>query len=140
MEPNKSSPALSPHQTQPSTSFAMTSAASTSEDKSGPNEDKPEPNSFPPSPHEARPASTTFAATPSPKPKLTRGVSFKKTHRRNESKLSRISHLRIRSLRGDTIDEETEFDGNDDEAKKPIYLFESLTALCPWMPRMSLPG
>ena len=37
-------------------------------------------------------------------------------------------------------DEETDgFDG-EDEVKKPIYLFESLTALCPWMPRLSLPG
>ena len=64
---------------------------------------------------------------------------FKKTHRRNESKLSRVSHLSIRSLRGETIDEEDDVDGYDDE-KKPIYLFDFLVTLCPWMPRLSLPG
>ena len=92
-------------------------------------------------PAEARSASTTFAMTPPPKPKpLNRAVSFKKTHRRNESKLSRISHLSIRSLRGDTIDEDADQVDGEDEPKKPIYLFDCLTALCPWMPRMSLPG
>ena len=59
---------------------------------------------------------------------------------RNESKLSRISHLSIRSLRGDTIDEDADQVDGEDEPKKPIYLFDCLTALCPWMPRMSLPG
>lgn len=64
---------------------------------------------------------------------------FRKTHRRNESKLSRISHLSIRSLRGNTLEEDDEPDG-DGENKKPIYLFHSLTKICPCMPTLSLPG
>ena len=68
-----------------------------------------------------------------------KAVKFKKTHKRNESKLSKISHLSIRSLKGDTIDEEDEEHGENDN-KKPIYLFESLVALFPWMPRLSLPA
>ena len=56
-------------------------------------------------------------------------VRFKKTHRRNESKLSRISHLSIRSLKGGTIDEEDEADGVDEKELKPIYLFEFISKL-----------
>ena len=67
-------------------------------------------------------------------------VRFKKTHRRNESKLSRISHLSIRSLKGGTIDEEDEADGVDEKELKPIYLFEFISKYIPWFPRLSLPG
>ena len=76
---------------------------------------------------------TSFPMTP-PTPKATpkefqspqKSVRFKKTHRRNESKLSRISHLSIRSLKGGTIEEEDEADGNDEKELKPIYLFNSI--------------
>ena len=94
---------------------------------------------------EDAPPGTSFAMTSpkSPKsPRTPKSVRFKKTHRRNESKISKISHLSIRSLgRGGTIDEEDETDGiEDQENLKPIYLFESLAAVVPWIPRMSLPG
>ena len=92
---------------------------------------------------------STSQPTPPPQPTTTFDLStigsppkqsrFKKTHRRNESKLSRVSHLSIRSLKGETIDEEDEVDGLDEE-KKPIYLFDFLVTFCPWMPRLSLPG
>ena len=82
------------------------------------------------------PSATTFDLSTIDSPPKSR---FKKTHRRNESKLSRVSHLSIRSLKGETIDEEEDVDGMDEE-KKPIYLFDFLVTLCPWMPRLSLPG
>jgi hypothetical protein len=86
--------------------------------------------------HPGRPTSATSTAVASPKE-----VRFKKTHKRNESKLSRISHLSIRSLgRGGTIDDDDETDGANDAEQKPIYLFETLISMCPWMPRLSLPG
>lgn len=81
--------------------------------------------------------STSFVLTSHPHEVKSPAKEFKKTHRRNESKLSKISHLSIRSLRGTTLEEEDEVDG---EEKKPIYLFESLFGLCPWMPKLYLPG
>ena len=100
------------------------------------NTEDPPTTSQPGSPGPPQPATTFDLSTIGSPPKQSK---FKKTHRRNESKLSRVSHLSIRSLRGETIDEEDDIDG-DDEEKKPIYLFDFLVTLCPWMPRLSLPG
>ena len=93
-----------------------------------------------PSTSSAAAAALPFAMTPPRSPRK----PFRKTHRRNESKLSRISHLSIRSLsRGESginSDEDDVDAAADPDWKRPIYIFDFLMPFCPWLPRLFLPG
>ena len=59
---------------------------------------------------------------------LNETITFKKAHRRSESKLSQISHLSIKSFGDETTDEE-----NEEFVNTNISFFA-------WMPKLPVPG